>query len=158
MSRVTRISCRVETGTESGSSTTGFPYLGIGGREFRLDSSKPDFGQGALFEYIMGEDANVLFPERNDPRRNFVLDTSRLDGFPVYIRFDPETASDHWKLSFVLLQIFTQGDSLARVYFSRTEADGIWLGKTAGKFLHLTRFERLGDHTILSRDALLELD
>jgi hypothetical protein len=162
MALVTKISCRVDTGDETGASTDGFPYLGLGGREFRLDTSHDDFQRHpkddplANFEYIFGEGANVLFPERNDPRRDFVLDTDRLDEYPIYIRFDPESASDHWRLRFALTLVYEAGDFVRAVYFSRTR-EGIWLGKTAGKFLHLTRFRGFGDARILSEGDLAGL-
>lgn len=155
MALVTKISCRVETGGAAGAGTDGYPYLGIGGREFRLDTSSDDFETGAMpFTYIFGEGANVRSPEDNDPRRNFVLDTNRLDGFPVYIRFEPENAADRWKLSFVQTLVYEQGDSVAAFYFSRTQGAGIWLGRTSGTFLHLTKFEGFGDDRLLSMAAL----
>ena len=157
MALVAKISCQVRTADESGASTDGLPYLGIGGREFRLDTSDDDFEAKANFTYVFGDGANVLFPERNDPRRDFLIDTTRLDEFPVYIRFDPESGSDHWRLRFVMALVYEEGDFLRAVYFSQTRAEGIWLGRTAGKFLHLTRFRGLGDGRILSEGDLADL-
>ena len=157
MALVTKISCQVRTANESSASTDGFPYLGIGGREFRLDTSNDDFQAKANFTYIFGDGANVLFPERNDPRRDFLIDTTRLDEFPVYIRFDPEIGNDHWRLRFAMVLVYEEGDFVRAVYFSQTRAEGIWLGRTAGKFLHLSRFRGFGDGRILSKGDLTTL-
>ena len=41
-------------------------YLGIGGREFRLNKSGNQFQQNKGDEFIIGVGSNVLKPEKND--------------------------------------------------------------------------------------------
>src|SRR3954451_15060131 len=96
MPQVTGILCQVITGNVDGGGTDGRVYLGLGGREFRLDSGANDFGRGSWREFVMGlgpvqpeppsTQVRVLNSEQNDPRVG--LPIRRLDT-PVYIRFEP---------------------------------------------------------------------
>ena len=55
MAQVTGILCQVITGKQSGAGTDGRIFLGLGGREFRLDSSRDDYERGSWREYICGQ-------------------------------------------------------------------------------------------------------
>ncbi len=54
MAAITGILCQVVTGNFSGAGTDGRVYLGLGGREFRLDSTADDFERASIREYVMG--------------------------------------------------------------------------------------------------------
>jgi hypothetical protein len=86
MAYVTGILCQVITGKQSGAGTDGRVYLGFGGREFRLDSSKDDYERGSWREYILGAAPNepVLPPpeirverkEWNDPTEGMPIEVA----------------------------------------------------------------------------------
>ena len=82
------IDIKIVTGNVSGAGTDGEVYLGICGREFRLDTSGDDFKRGANDIFRLGSNANIKNKERNDPR-NPQHRTDDLDKFPVYIRLEP---------------------------------------------------------------------
>lgn len=54
MAQVTGILCQVITGNVDGAGTDGRVYLGLGAREFRMDSSADDYERGSWREYLIG--------------------------------------------------------------------------------------------------------
>lgn len=80
MTAITKIIARVVTADLEYADTQSRIHLGIAGREFRLATGdERDFARGSELEFVLGEDANVLNPEHNDPRLSPVLDTADLD-------------------------------------------------------------------------------
>ncbi|MFJ8660287.1 hypothetical protein [Streptomyces sp. NPDC093795] len=77
MTAITKISARVKTANVSGADTGACVYLGIGGREFLLDSTGADFTVGADQTFTFGEGNNVNNPEYDDPHSP-QLDTLHL--------------------------------------------------------------------------------
>jgi hypothetical protein len=140
MATVTRILCQVLTENVGGAGTDGNVYLGLGGREFRLDTPADDFERGSWFEYIMGDGANINSSDDNDPRQEYVLDTTNLDHFPVYVRFEPQSSGDRWKVAFIAALAY-RGDpvTFAAAYYSPLEQQGLWMGTRSGKVIHLTK-------------------
>ncbi|HEY7226694.1 MAG TPA: hypothetical protein VH481_01050 [Nitrososphaeraceae archaeon] len=68
MPRVTTIFVRLTTRNAEGAGTDGNVFLGIGGIEIAIDSSKNDFEQGDDRTYIIGTFPTVLpspHPTRN---------------------------------------------------------------------------------------------
>jgi hypothetical protein len=161
MASITGILCQVITGNVNGAGTDGTIYLGIGGREFHLDSTQDDFERGSWREYILGRaplEPNLPPPQirvndkdRNDPRVGFALDTENLNRAPVYIRFEPEGSGDNWNLSFAAALVYTGEGQFVTAYAPPRGFDNLWLGHAMGKILYLTNVDEGGDQTILDR-------
>lgn len=145
MADIQRIDLTLATGTGSGTSTNGDVYLGIGGREFSLDTTgedfdpKPENGKPVL-KYTFGSGANVRFPEFNDPR-DPQLKSENISDQPVYIRFAPQGRDDNWNLLYAWVTLNgnafpTWGSSTVD---QLSDGRGIWLGTHAGLMLYLVR-------------------
>src|SRR3954451_16415621 len=145
MPQVTGILCQVITGNVDGAGTDGRVYLGLGGREFRLDSGANDFERGSWREYVMGlgpaepelqpPQVRVLNSQQNDPRVGMPI--KRLDT-PVYIRFEPAGGSADWNLAFVAVLVYSPQIEVA--YAPPTNFDSLWLGDKYGKLLYLPEY------------------
>lgn len=132
MSAIRQIRVFVHTGVENGAGTDGDVFVGICGREFRIDTSGfDDFEAGHVRDYRLGEDANIANAGRNDPRSP-QLDSDNLDKFPVYIRFEPSGSGSDWNLSTVRVSV--EGRSYGAGF-----QKGLWLGQSSGKFCYLSR-------------------
>ena len=160
MAKITGILCQVVTGNISGAGTDGRVFLGICGREFRLDSSADDFERGSLREYVMGRgpiepppppQVRVRSPQENDPRVGFPLDTVNLSKSPVYIRFEPESAGDNWNVRFAAALVFINVGQFSAAFFPPQDFDNLWMGRRSGEALHLTETFSTGDLTLLDR-------
>ena len=159
MAKISGILCQIITGDVDGAGTDGNVYLGLGGREFRLDSTADDYERGSWREYILGAaplEPNLPPPQirvrnqsRNDPRDGFPLDTVNLNRTPVYIRFEPEESDDNWNLSFAAALVYTGSGQFVVGYTPPTDFDNLWLGQAMGKNLYLTDEWRRGEQTIL---------
>lgn len=162
MANITGILAQIITGDIDDAGTDGRVYLGLGGREFRLDSSKDDYERGSWREYILGEgpiepnlpppQIRVEWPDFNDPRKGWELDSVNLMKSPVYVRFEPEGDSPNWNLRFAAALVYTGSFHAA---FTVPEAfDNLWLGDPMGKIVHLTDSwvqERGADRLVLER-------
>ena len=157
MAQVSGVLCQVITGRLSGAGTDGSVYLGLGGREFRMDSTADDYEQGSWREYILGKppipfesppQILVNNKDKNDPRKGVSLDTLDIDRTPVYIRFEPEDENDNWNLSFVAVLVYT--DKFAIAYTPPERFDNLWLGQAFGKILYLTFEWRTDQTTVLN--------
>ena len=126
MATIESISVAVKTGDVKGGSTNGRVYLGLGGREFRLDTSDDDFKRNALDCFRLGDGDNVRRAERNDPR-NPAVDTADLEQFPTYIRFEGKS----WNLRFVSVEVAGTG------FGADLGPDGLWMGHVSGKTRYL---------------------
>jgi hypothetical protein len=163
MARISGILCPVITANVAGAGTDGRVYLGLGGREFRLDSSADDFEKHSWREYVLGAAPNdrdlqpqqvrVKNPERNDPRQGFPLDSDALNSAPVYLRFEPLGAGDDWDLAFVAALVY--GGQFITAYTVPDDFHNLWLGHAAGKVVYLTTEWRLGERALL--DAARQL-
>lgn len=160
MAKITGILCQVVTGNINGAGTDGRVFLGIGGREFRLDSSADDFERGSLREYIMGRgpvepppppQIRVRNFDQNDPRVGFPLDTENLSKSPVYIRFEPESSGDNWNVSFAAALVYRNEGQFSVAFLVPPDFDNLWMGKGFGEALHLTDTFSTGDLALLDR-------
>jgi hypothetical protein len=164
MANITGILCQVLTGNVSGAGTDGNVYLGVAGREFRLDSSKDDFERKSWREYIMGAgplepnlpapQIRVTNPDKNDPRKGFPLDTDNLNRAPVYIRFEPENSDDNWNLKFAAALVYADGKFFAG-YLVPQVFDNLWLGTGSGKVVYLIDQFREVEQKVLDRGRKL---
>ena len=136
MPNITRIDVRFATSLRNKAGTDGDVYIGIGGREFYVDSEAEDFGEGADRWYRFGEGSNVKFAARNDPADPQLL-TEDLDRYPAYVRFSPKDREDSWHLGFVELNINPGPEQVH--YEALRGNDKQWLGTHAGEYCYLTR-------------------
>ena len=148
MAQITGILCQMITGNVSDAGTDGRVYLGIGGREFRLDSREDDYERGSWREYILGRgpvepnlpspQIRVNDPNENDPRKGLRLDTARLSRSPVYIRFEPAGSGPNWNLRSAIVLVYQGEGEFVVAYFPPTGFDSLWMGDPYGKILYLT--------------------
>lgn len=146
MTKVTGILCQIITGDVDGAGTDGRVYLGIGGREFRLDSREDDYERGSWREYVLGTgplEPNPSPPQfrvrnwdNNDPTLRLQVDTDNLRRTPVYIRFEPQGALDNWNLFFVATLVYAGQFFVG--YAPPEDFSDLWLGQAMGKVLYLT--------------------
>ncbi|HET7035687.1 MAG TPA: hypothetical protein VFI42_08410 [Thermomicrobiaceae bacterium] len=160
MAEITGILCQVITGNVSGAGTDGSIYLGLGGREFHLDSSQDDFERGSWREYILGRaplepnlpppQIRVTDKDHNDPRRDFRLDTVNLNRTPVYIRFEPENNGDNWNLKFAAVLVYSGQGQFVVAFTLPRDFDNLWLGHSMGKIIYLTNEWWSGAEAVLA--------
>jgi hypothetical protein len=91
MPNISQIRVIIHTAEDDGSGTDSDVYLGIGGREFNLDTTSDDFEvfQRDVF-FINGQTGSaplLLLGAAQDPKHP-PLHTDFLDKFPVYIRME----------------------------------------------------------------------
>jgi len=146
MTKINRIEARIITGDITDAGTDGTVYLGICGREFKLDSSEEDFDRKSDATYVLGQalegERIVLDRAHNDPREDYPLDSENLEKFPAYIRFDQDPSTSAWNLDAVSVTIKSsvEGDTLARYNAPINIGDGnLWLGKAFGSFCYLLK-------------------
>lgn len=136
MTKLTSIQVLVQTADVANAGTDGDVYLGIDGREFHLNTSSDDFERDSSRTYILGQGANVLNDEENDPR-NPSVELEQVDLYPVYIRFQPTNRDDRWKL--LRVNVFLNG-SVTQQYESFIDRDGgLWMGIRSTLFFYLVK-------------------
>jgi hypothetical protein len=142
MATVKRIFVRLKTGAVEGAGTNGHVFLGIGGREFNLNLPTGDREQGATDEYTLGEGANILNKDQNDPRKGCPVDMGHIWSFPVYVRFQGWDDNDSWNLESAGVEVFSSDPhdpSGATINWSRLVGPEftLWLGSSYGSYCHL---------------------
>jgi hypothetical protein len=138
---ITKIEIDIETGTIQGAGTNGRVYLGICGREFRLDKPGDQFRVGILDNFIIGMGSNIENPNSvndiiNSPN-SYEIDTFLLDIFPKYIRFEPQGNDDNWNVSRVELRV-TDDTNIVHNFDALISNGSIWLGENSGLLLGLS--------------------
>jgi PLAT/LH2 domain len=136
MAQIESIQVNINTGDESGAGTDGDIYLGLGGREFHLDTTADDFERGSSHRYVLGSGSDVVNPAVNDPRKQF-LQVEDVDSFPVYVRFEPNNDGDNWNLARADVTLNNNFFPLWETIGFIPEPDGIWLGQRSGTVVHL---------------------
>ncbi len=143
MTNVEMIWVRFETGDQQGAGTDGDIYLGIGGREFMVDSSSDDFERSSDQYYAIGKPNTILNYKINDPRKP-QIEIEDVKAFPVYIRFAPKTRTDRWNVDVVWVGV--NDDTFNHIDFYRNikiidgvREEGFWLGTHSGLFLYLRK-------------------
>jgi hypothetical protein len=152
MSAITGILVQVITGEVENAGTDGRVYLGLGGREFRLDSKADDYERGSWREYVLGRgpkepdlpspQVRVEWPEFNDPRVGFAIDTVDLMKSPVYLRFEPEGDSPNWNAKTVFALVYVGESTFYMSFTTPPGFDNLWMGDEMGKIVYLTDFWR----------------
>jgi hypothetical protein len=145
---ITQVTVRVKTSYTHGScdwvtcggppsSTDSTVYVGLGGREFTLDSAINDFESGSDTTYVLGSSANVPNASTNDPSSSVSL--TGAFAFPVYIRMS-ELRDDDWGVEYVEIRVFSgTGSSMS--------LKGVWVAQP----LALKLGRRFGYRLFLSR-------
>lgn len=160
MGRVVGIACIIHTGAVAHARTDGNVYLGLGGREFGLDSpSLNDFEFGSQFIYLLGSASGYKIPgqfsvkvaqrDRNDPGLGFPIDTEAVLNLPRYIRFEPEDSDDEWNLTYAEARVHIEEERLSRTILrfsvpvfvdaKKNTFIDLWLGNQTGKIAYLSR-------------------
>ncbi|PSC02481.1 hypothetical protein SLNSH_23875 [Alsobacter soli] len=137
---------------ERASRAEGSIFLGLAGREFRVSDGQSAFDRGDGHTYLYGDGASVLDPEFNDPRHP-QLDTINLNKFPTYIRFEPRSQNDRWRLSVV--EVIVRSPEADEIYIEigPVGSGPIWLGQGCGKIVYLWPPEPLSRTTATSPET-----
>lgn len=138
MPRIESIHLHIQTGNLSGAGTDGDVYLGLGGREFHIDTTSDDFEKGSAREYILGDGGNVKNADVNEPQQQTLM-TENVEKFPVYVRFEPKSRTDNWQLQRADVRfngsLHIDWDTVN--FITNDPARGIWLGVRSGLVVHL---------------------
>ncbi|GAA3904407.1 hypothetical protein GCM10022244_13250 [Streptomyces gulbargensis] len=135
MADITEIVATIGTANTFAGGTNNPVYLGIAGREFRLDTAGSDFQAGATDTFILGSGSNVTNANVNDPTSPQLTEPD-LDLFPVYIRLD---GTDEWCLGEATVTV-----NGTHVFTNPNLAGGaanqqIWLAGQGGTVWYLRR-------------------
>jgi hypothetical protein len=147
MVHVGQITATIKTGDVTNAPTSGRVYLGIGGREFRLNKPGDQFKRGATNEFIIGDGGNVNNP-RSANDLPFVdegtvntpaLPYDDLGLYPTYIRLEPKEEDDDWNVESVnVIAKKYQAETPTGDSTTFTDLEGnTWLGDPFGKLLAL---------------------
>ena len=142
MALINELIVSILTGDFKNAGTDDRVYLGICGREFRLDNSKNNYKRnGQDYFSLGGNDPNIKNKNRNDPREP-AIDSDDLGVYPKYIRFEGK----EWNLMFANVDVAVVG-SVSTSFLFESVPDGIWLGHKYGKIIHLIerRWRTLSD-------------
>ena len=140
------------TGSSSGAKTDGDVYVGLGGREFYVDSEANDFEASTSLSYAYGGSPatgseRVKHAEWNDPRRPLIEDFDVMRN-PIYLRFVPRQLptggldrDDNWELAVARLSLKWDGPILAfpDPPIALIVNGPIWLGIRRGQIVHFRR-------------------
>jgi hypothetical protein len=147
MPHVGQITATVTTGDVTNAPTNGRVYLGIGGREFRLNKPGDQFKRHSTDIFIIGDGGNIDNPRNandlpmvgagtiNAPTIEF----SDLNDYPKYIRLEPKVEDDDWNVETVSVEAKEYNGSAASGN-SKVFSDlggNAWLGDPFGKMLDL---------------------
>jgi len=145
MTHAGKITVQIKTGDVPGADTDGRVYLGIGGREFRLNKAGNQFVRNTIDTFIIGHDETIDNPnggnslpvigDINAPRIEF----TQFNLYPEYIRFEPQDDNDKWNVEFVsVVAEQYNGDLPSGIIQGFGDLDGnIWLGNKFGLVLFL---------------------
>lgn len=139
---VTTIQVRVVTGNRPAAGTNDPVFLGLGGREFRIqdqDLTFNDFATGSDHTYTFGVGSSVIPATLNDPR-DPQLTIEDVLAFPVYIRKNEDTESlsvSSWNVEEITVTINPGRNPI--IYSAMEGPANVWLTNDAGLILYLKR-------------------
>ena len=158
MAMITKIKVKLYTLDYRGAGSDSLVYLGIGGREFRIESKGVDeYERATIRTYVLRTPAErdwvpdneglelgerpVRYPTHNDPSKDYPLNSDLLDLYPVYLRYQPRIVGgiediDTWILGESEIQILAEGDQIVRTYKGLPERNGLWLGLKYGLYYY----------------------
>ncbi|WP_202637724.1 RICIN domain-containing protein [Bailinhaonella thermotolerans] len=139
---ISQVEVLAETADVEHADTRSRVFLGLGGREFRLNAGGEALDRGATRRFVLGRDANVAEPGFNDPRVPRLTLGDALSQ-PAYVRVEPEGANPAWCLEQVEVRVnpgTATETTLDNPRLRETgEAGRLWLDLRYGLALHLTR-------------------
>ena len=153
MSNVETIFIRFKTADIIDAGTDLEVYVGIGGREFYIDSPRDfnDFESGDDRTYIIGNEPNVL-PKNSEhigtgQLTRYLVKTENLHIFPVYVRVEsdirwggetrPESRNT-WFLDYVEIRVNPEKENITYSALDENDSEKyIKLGLFDGRFLYL---------------------
>jgi hypothetical protein len=134
MAAITLIEVSITTGNNG---TLGAVYLGIGGREFRLNRlAQNDFMRNNVSQFVLGDASHafsVKNPDANDPKLGVPLDSTDLTKYPMYLRL--AGANAHWQVESGTV-VVTKGAGPKQTIAILPPNRDILLGPDAGEFLY----------------------
>ena len=134
MAAITTIEVSITTGSNG---TLGAVYLGICGREFRLNRlGQNDFMQNNVSQFVLGDASHafaVANPDDNDPKKPMPLDSGDMELFPMYLRL--AGANLHWEVVAGTIQV--HAGAYSQTLRILPMATKIKLGPTTGEFLFI---------------------
>ena len=138
MVEIKQIIVKIKTGDVSAAGTEGKIYLGIGGREFRVDKPGNQFQRNNLDTFTIGLGSDIENPEFNDlpSSANNNLPTVRhleIITYPKYIRFSPNNDNDNWNVQHVQVEV----SDIGKTYQGPRDGN-MWLGTRSGLTIGLS--------------------
>ena len=158
MADIRQIQIRVVTRDRSHGGTNDNVYLGLGGREFHLDTKGNDFESPSDQTFILGESTDVKDVYYNDPGNPSIDTEDELANFPVYLRKagtvknktgGADTSDDAWiEVDQVIVTVNSGPDQIIfRRDFSGARERGLRLSNETGLIIYLKP-----DREVPSRD------
>jgi hypothetical protein len=145
MTHIVQIKVEIKTSNEQSAGTNGRVFLGIGGREFRLDKLGNQFQKNQTDTFTINSTSmDIENSERNSLPDTGNVNSPRIENnigiafnLPVYLRFDPNDNNDDWNIERVKVQVIG-GLNSTFIFPNDVLKDGnIWLGNKFGLFLNL---------------------
>ncbi len=131
MAAIKTLEVTITTGSNG---TLGAVYLGIAGREFRLNRlGQNDFMRNSVSQFVLGDATHpyaVRTPAANDPKMPLPLDTTMIAQHPLYLRL--AGANAHWEVADGTI-VINGGGAPIRMLPSGTK---LLLGPEAGEFMY----------------------
>ncbi|SFE65232.1 hypothetical protein SAMN04487819_12042 [Actinopolyspora alba] len=138
MSWIERIEIKAKSGSESATEATDRFFLGMAGREFRMDKGSSFSGNDTI-HITFGPTGDTKSAKYNDPRRPR-LSMASLDRFPAYVRLEGD---DGWLVESFLVTVESRFGDTRRFVHPDIEEEGVWLDELSGKWLYLTDTQSL---------------
>ena len=146
MTHLGKIVITITTGDlpDAGSSDSDAVFLGIGGREFRLNKKNKQFRENSTDIFIIGKEYNIENQLNNDlpnigTKNSFKLEYTDLDEFPKYIRYQPNSNYDKWNVETVVVEVheYDKNYDTNNKRTFKSPSGAIWLSKQSGLYIGL---------------------
>ncbi|NYH80815.1 hypothetical protein FHR84_004183 [Actinopolyspora biskrensis] len=132
MTWIDSIEVAAKTGSEDEAVTVDRLFLGMAGREFRMDEQHV-FGNNDTAHVVFGPTGNTDSAKWNDPRRPRLAMTD-LDVFPSYVRLEGD---DGWLVESFVVTVESRFGERRKFANPNVEGEGLWLDELSGKYLYL---------------------
>ena len=134
---ITQVKIAIKTGNINGASTNGKIYLGIGGREFRLDKPGDQFQRNSLDTFTIGIGSDLENPDFNNlpitvNNNSPIIRHLEIISYPKYLRFDPNDDSDNWNVQNVEVDVVDIGKT-----YKGPRDGNLWQGTRSGLTISL---------------------
>jgi hypothetical protein len=147
---INQIEVTLVTGNRVAAGSNGDVFLQLGPREFNLrlppnPTGPTERDKGVRNEYTLGQGANIVNKERNDPRKDLPLKTYDLEAVPAALRFKGQSDDDAWNLEEAVVRAQSQDGEQVWTRMAGN-ANNLWLGNKFGNVCYLiqTQFIHAG--------------